>query len=238
MKHILVVGSDPKISCDLDRYLDPKEFKLFVSPHGKSVITSLTNVKPDLVILDLDSVDQSGMEMIKKIKETNFNLPLIVLSKNPAYQEREKREKNYIMVSPPFHMEKIASLVKEALSSKPAKQKQRVLLGSAQFSSQKKSQIELKTDPDRASENPHSDNPTGSIGQDYHYIFDRMLSPIFKQVIRDCRGHIYDHLLSGLEKAMISEVLKYVNHNQVKASQLLGISRNTLRERMKRFDIF
>jgi DNA-binding protein Fis len=64
------------------------------------------------------------------------------------------------------------------------------------------------------------------------------LSPIFNRIVRDCKGHIYDRLLSGLEKTMISEVLKHVNHNQVRASQLLGISRNTLRERMKRFDIY
>ncbi|MCK4404111.1 MAG: response regulator [candidate division Zixibacteria bacterium] len=232
MKQILVVGSDPKISQDLDRCLDSKGFKLLVSPHGKSVITSLTNVKPDLVILDLDSVDQSGIETIKKIRETDSDLPLIVLSKNPVYRERESKEKNYKVVPPPFQMEKIASLVKEALSSESAKHKQKVLLGSIRFSSQEKRRIEVGSDPDRASENPHSAN------QDYHHIFEQVLSPIFDRVIRDCRGHVYDRLLSGLERTMISEVLKYVNHNQVKASQLLGISRNTLRERMKRFDIF
>ena len=232
MKQILVVGSDPKISQDLDRYLDSKEFKLLVSPHGKSVITSLTNVRPDLVILDLDSVDQSGIETIKKIRETDSDLPLIVLSKNPVYRERESKEKNYKVVPPPVQMEKIASLVKEALSSETAKQKQKVLLGSVRFSSQDKRRIEVGGDPDRSSENPHSAN------QDYHHIFEQVLSPIFEKIIRDCRGHIYDCLLSGLEKTMIYEVLKYVNHNQVKASQLLGVSRNTLRERMKRFDIF
>ncbi len=233
-----MVGSDPKISCDLDRYLDPKEFKLLVSPHGKSVITSLRNVKPDLVILDLDSVDQSGTETIKKIRETDSDLPLIVLSKNPVYRERESKEKNYKVVSPPFQMEKIASLVKEALSSESTKQKQKILLGSVRFSSQDKRRIEVGGNPDRSSENHHPANSTGSIGQSYHYIFEKMLTPIFDQIIRDCRGHVYDRLLSGLEKTMISEVLKHVNHNQVKASQLLGISRNTLRERMKRFDIF
>ena len=230
MRQILVVGSDPKISQDLDRYLDPKEFKLLVSPHGKSVITALTNVKPDLVILDLDSVDKSGTEMIKKVREMNPDLPLIVLSKNPVYQERERREKNYKVVPPPFQMEKIAPMVREALSSESTKPK--VLLGSKQLSSPEKRRIEVGSHPYRSSENPHSAN------QDYHHVFEQVLIPIFDKIIRDCRGHIYDRLLSGLEKTMISEVLKHVNHNQVKASQLLGVSRNTLRERMKRFDIF
>jgi DNA-binding protein Fis len=175
-------------------------------------------------------MDQSGTEMIKKVREMNSDLPLIVLSKNPVYQERESKEKNYKVVPPPFQMEKIASLVKEALSSES--DKQNVLLGSKRLSSQDKRRIGVGGDPDRSSENPHSAN------QDYYHIFDQVLNPIFDQIIRDCRGHIYDRLLSGLEKTMISEVLKHVNHNQVKASQLLGISRNTLRERMKRYDIF
>ncbi len=232
MKQILVVGSDPKISQELDRYLHPKEFKLLVSPYGKSIITSLTNVKPDLVILDLASTDQSGMETIERIKETDSNLPLIVLSKNPAYHERESRKKNYKVVAPPFQIDKIAALAKEELSTKLIQKRQKILLGSVRFSSQKKSQIAVDKDPKGTTEGSPPAN------QDYHHIFEKMLSPIFDQIIRDCQGHVYDRLLSGLEKTMISEVLKYVNHNQVKASQLLGISRNTLRERMKRFDIF
>jgi len=232
MKQILVVGSDPKISQDLDKHLDPKEFKLLVSPHGKSVITSLTNVKPNLVILDLDSVDQSGIETIKKIRELNSDLPLIVLSKNPNYQQRERKEENFAVVPPPFQMKKIASMVKEALSSKSTKQERKILLESIRFSTQEKSRIEEGSDPARSYKNPHP------VNQNYHHLFKQILTPVFDQIIRDCKGHIYDRLLSGLEKIMISEVLKYVNHNQVRASELLGISRNTLRERMKRFDIF
>lgn len=231
MKQILVVGSDPKISQDLDRCLDPKEFKLFVCPQGKSAITSLRNVNPDLVILDLDSVDRSGMEMIKRINEIASDLPQIVLSKDPAYRGGEE-DKNYKVVSPPFQIEKIASMVKKALSSKSTTQRQKILLGSIRISNQKTSRVEIGKKVDSSSENSHPNN------HDYHHLFEQILIPIFDRIIRDCRGHIYDRLLSDLEKTMIAEVLKSVNHNQVKASQLLGISRNTLRERMKRFDIF
>ncbi len=227
MKQILVVGSDPRISQDLDRYLDPNEFKLLVSPQGKSLFTSLANVKPDLVILDL--TDQSGREIAKKIREANSDLPLILLSKNPPHQEKDK---SLVVVSPPIRMEKIAAMVKEALSLKSATDRQRVLLGSVRFSSRKSGRVDAKSDRGKSPEEGGSDN------RDYQQVFEQTLIPIFSRIIRDCKGHIYDRLLSGLEKTMISEVLKYVNHNQVRASQLLGISRNTLRERMKRFDIY
>jgi Fis family transcriptional regulator len=228
MKQILVVGSDPKVSQDLDDYLDPKEFKLLVSPHGKNLLASLINAKPDLVILDLNHADNSGSETVKKIQNMNSDLPLIVLSKNPIHQERTK---NLAVVSSPIQMELIASMVKKTLSSTSATQRQKALLDSIKSSSLKKEQIDDK-DWKKSSEKRHSDN------QDYQYVFEQVLSPMFNGIITDCKGHIYDSLLSGLEKTIISEVLKFVNHNQVRASQLLGISRNTLRERMKRFDIF
>jgi DNA-binding NtrC family response regulator len=231
MKQILVVGSDPKISQDLDRYFDPKEYKLLACPHGRSMIASLSNVKPDLVILDFDSVDKSGKEMVKKIREMDSDLPLLVLSKHTAPLEREGTKENYLVMPPSFQMEKVAFKVKETLSKHP-RERQKVLLGSIRVSGSSKNGAEVEENPKEKTENPHSGN------QDYHRLFDQMLSPIFDQIVRDCRGHVYDRLLSGLEKTMLNEVLKYVNHNQVRASQLLGISRNTLRERMKRYDIF
>jgi DNA-binding NtrC family response regulator len=231
MKQILVVGSDPRISQDLDRYLDPNEFKLLACPHGKSAITSLANAKPDLVILDFASVDRSGEEIIRKIRELDVALPLIVLSNNPTHKEMETADKNYRMVLAPFRVERMANMVRDTLASKPAKEKQKVLQGSVRLT-REKDRLGVGSDPHTPAEDQRPGN------QSYDQIFDRTLGPIFDQIIRDCRGHVYDRLLSGLEKTMLSEILKYVNHNQVRASQLLGISRNTLRERMKRYDIF
>ncbi len=231
MKQILVVGSDPRISQDLDRYLDPNEFKLLACPHGKGAITSLANAKPDLVILDFASVDKPGVEIIKKIRESDAALPLIVLSNNPAHKEMEAADKNYRMLLAPFRVERMANMVRDTLASNPVREKQKVLQGSVRLT-REKDRLEVGNDP----HTPAEDKPPGNQG--YDHVFDRTLGPIFDQIIRDCRGHVYDRLLSGLEKTMFSEVLRHVNHNQVRASQLLGISRNTLRERMKRYDIF
>ncbi|UCB51640.1 MAG: response regulator [Candidatus Zixiibacteriota bacterium] len=231
MKQILVVGSDPRISQDLDKYLDPNEFKLLACPHGKSAIASLANAKPDLVILDFASVDQPGLEIINKIRESDAALALIVLSNDPAYSEMKAADKNFRVLPAPFRVERIANMVRDSLASRSPKREQKVLQGSVRLA-REKDRLGVRNDPNR----PVQDQRSGN--QDYHQIFDRTLGPIFDQIIRDCRGHVYDRLLSGLEKTMLSEVLKYVNHNQVRASQLLGISRNTLRERMKRYDIF
>jgi DNA-binding NtrC family response regulator len=43
------------------------------------------------------------------------------------------------------------------------------------------------------------------------------------------------NVIDLVEKALIAKVLKQCAHNQVKAARMLGISRNTLRHRMKKF---
>jgi DNA-binding NtrC family response regulator len=232
MKQILVVGSDPKVSQDLNKYLDPKEFKLLVCPQGESVLTSWMNVKPDLMIFDLNPLDQAASDLIRKVKRLNEALPLIVLSDSRSRQLKQKEMDGHIYgwFIPPVSMEQLAFMVKDALSSKPSRQEKKVLLGSVRLSKEEKSPTPGGKDSAPAS--------SSSSNQDYHHLFVQILNPVFEQIIHESRGYIYDRLLSGLEKTMISEVLKSVNHNQVKASQILGISRNTLRERMKRFDIF
>ncbi len=232
MKQILVVGSDPKISQDLDKHLDPREFRLLVSPHGKGLLASLANARPDLVILDLNLADQSGTETVNKIRELNSDLPLIVLSRNPVRQEKEKKQRNLAVVGLPAQMEQVALMVKQTLTPEPAAGRQKVLLGSVRLSAR-------KSTSEHRSTGGHDPSPAaGSGNQDFQHVFEEALSPIFSRILKECRGQVYERLLSGLEKTIISEVLRHVNHNQVRASQLLGISRNTLRERMKRFDVF
>ena len=78
-----------------------------------------------------------------------------------------------------------------------------------------------------------------SVGEKgYDLMFDRLLSPIYDEILVNSKGKIYDRLLSGLEKSLIFLTLKYCNHNQVKTSRILGISRNTLRERIRRYDLW
>ena len=48
---------------------------------------------------------------------------------------------------------------------------------------------------------------------------------------------LYRFVLSSVEKPLIESVLRRTGGNQVAAARLLGINRNTLRERIRRLDI-
>ena len=51
------------------------------------------------------------------------------------------------------------------------------------------------------------------------------------------KNNLYEIVVKAAEKAVISEVLKRCNFNQVKAARVLGIHRNTLRRKIKELGI-
>ena len=49
---------------------------------------------------------------------------------------------------------------------------------------------------------------------------------------------VYNLVIGEVEKPLIEETIKYCAGNQSRASELLGISRGTLRKKMKQYGIF
>lgn len=49
--------------------------------------------------------------------------------------------------------------------------------------------------------------------------------------------NLYRRLLDEIEPPLIEEALRYTEGNQTRAARLLGITRNTLREKIRRHDI-
>lgn len=49
--------------------------------------------------------------------------------------------------------------------------------------------------------------------------------------------HVYQKLLAEIEPPLIEEVLRYTSGNQSRAARVLGITRNTLRSKLRRYAI-
>jgi len=62
-----------------------------------------------------------------------------------------------------------------------------------------------------------------------------------KLYFRNLNGHnpgpIYQMVVAEVERPMFETVMEYVNGNQSRASQILGISRSTLRKKLTIYDL-
>ena len=89
--------------------------------NAAKAITAIHALKPDLVIVDISLADSNGLELIKQLKTTMPNLPILVLSMHDEslYAERALRAgaRGYVMKQAPTTevMTAIRSLLKGEL---------------------------------------------------------------------------------------------------------------------------
>jgi transcriptional regulator with GAF, ATPase, and Fis domain len=80
--------------------------------------------------------------------------------------------------------------------------------------------------------------PAPDIGEDepWHRI-ERKLDELIPDLLRVCGEKMHESIIDVVERKLMAKVLDQCGYNQVKAAKVLGISRNTLRHRMKKFDM-
>lgn len=66
---------------------------------------------------------------------------------------------------------------------------------------------------------------------------ERLLDLLIPELLGVCGDSMHESIIDMVERKLLSRVLEQCGYNQVKAAKVLGISRNTLRHRMKKFDL-
>ena len=68
-------------------------------------------------------------------------------------------------------------------------------------------------------------------------ILEKYLSRNINKINKEYQGDVYNYFVTELEKVLLLEVLKNKNGNQLKAAELLGLNRNTLRKKITELNI-
>ncbi len=65
----------------------------------------------------------------------------------------------------------------------------------------------------------------------------RSLKTYFKDLNGEDATDLYSMVIEEIEKPLLEVVMEQAESNQTKAAQLLGINRNTLRKKLKRYGL-
>ena len=75
--------------------------------------------------------------------------------------------------------------------------------------------------------------PTTSLSDSVHMT----LSQFFQELDGHCPDNLYDMVLQQVEEPLLRLVMSYVDGNQSRAAECLGLNRGTLRKKLRLYDL-
>lgn len=117
---ILIIDDDESFGETLDLYLSDLNFRTVRANNGMDGCKMLENERPDIVITDLKMPGCDGLEVLKRVKDYDENIQVILIT---AFDEMETTIKAmqmgaYDYIEKSLDLERINSIVKRAFDSK------------------------------------------------------------------------------------------------------------------------
>jgi DNA-binding response OmpR family regulator len=85
---ILLVEDDVSLSRALQQALQKQGYSVNAVERGKAALHVVQTEKPDIVILDLGLPDMDGLAVLKGIRETQVDLPVLLLTARASLDDR------------------------------------------------------------------------------------------------------------------------------------------------------
>jgi DNA-binding response OmpR family regulator len=79
-QHVLVVDDDPTVSDVVRRYLERSDFDVTLAVDGQQALAAAAQHRPDLVVLDLMLPGLDGLEVCRRLRTRDPDLPVVMLT--------------------------------------------------------------------------------------------------------------------------------------------------------------
>lgn len=116
MTKILIVDDEPSIRKIIKLHLQSKDYEVEVAENALKGLEKVNSFHPNLIILDLEMPDHSGLEFLNSIRKWS-KVPVIVLTANDAEATKvtllEAGADGYI--TKPFSMQELLARIKVSL---------------------------------------------------------------------------------------------------------------------------
>lgn len=80
MVKLLIVDDEPDVREFASNFFRKRKFKIYSCPDGESAIDMVENEQPDLVLLDIKLNRMDGIEALRKIREKNKQVKVIMMT--------------------------------------------------------------------------------------------------------------------------------------------------------------
>lgn len=120
MDKILIIDDDESIRKTLESYLKKLSYAVFTASNGIEGIETAEKEHPDLVITDIRMPGADGFEVLKRVKEIDDHIHVIIIT---AYDDMNSTVKAmqkgaYDYIEKPLEIDKLKIIIKRALNNK------------------------------------------------------------------------------------------------------------------------
>ena len=120
MEKLLIIDDDESLNEALRLILVKEGYEVSTAENAEEALSQITRINFDLVISDLKLPGDSGIDLLKKVRQSNEDLPFIIIT---AYDETTStikaiQEGAYDYLEKPLDLDRLKTIIKRALEGK------------------------------------------------------------------------------------------------------------------------
>src|SRR5216683_1819836 len=119
MDKILLIDDEADVQYSFGRIFDSSEIELTTASSGEEGLKKIPLVKPDLVIMDIRMGGSNGLETLRRLRQTDAKLPVIMMTAYGSTQMAIEAMKlgAYDYLLKPFDVPKLKQIIAAALKA-------------------------------------------------------------------------------------------------------------------------
>jgi len=86
MSKVLIVDDEKHIRLLYSEELEEDGYEVALASDGNDILDRIQKEKPDVVVLDIKMVSSNGLDVLQEIRNTYYNLPVILCSAYGSYK--------------------------------------------------------------------------------------------------------------------------------------------------------
>lgn len=90
MKRVLIIEDDIELLTYLREGIESSGYEVEVSQEGKDGLNKVESFLPDIIVLDINLPDMSGLDILEKVKRTHPNIGVVLATGKDRVEDIKK----------------------------------------------------------------------------------------------------------------------------------------------------